>query len=408
MTVKSFSATDNTQLTEHFNAREFRCKCGKSHDFLISDELVSKLEQLYAALDCGKIIVNSGYRCPEHDKAVGGTSTGQHTKGTAADVVCYDKSGNIISAKTVCCKAQDLGFSGIANITGAYTSVHLDVRTGAKWYGDEIKGTNTVTSDFYRYFGIAKDSKDSRKAAAKGIDVSKHQGVIDWDKVKASGQVEFAILRAGFGKESSQIDVQFARNYSECKRLGIPVGAYWYSYAKTAAEAEQETAVCLSALAGKQFEYPVAFDIEEKESLQNADALCQAFCGVLEKAGYYAAIYTFKSALESCIGDNVKKRYDVFLSHVGVSQTNYTGNYGLWQYSWKGCVSGIVGDVDLDYAYRDYPAIIKAAGLNGFAKNATTTPAADTGKDTLDTGKDTDMLGQILKHIASIDKKLNG
>ena len=81
MTVKSFSATDNTQLTEHFNAREFRCKCGKSHDFLISDELVSKLEQLYAALDCGKIIVNSGYRCPEHDKAVGGTSTGQHTKG---------------------------------------------------------------------------------------------------------------------------------------------------------------------------------------------------------------------------------------------------------------------------------------------------------------------------------------
>lgn len=71
MTVKSFSATDNTQLTEHFNAREFRCKCGKSHDFLISDELVSKLEQLYAALDCGKIIVNSGYRCPEHDKAVG-------------------------------------------------------------------------------------------------------------------------------------------------------------------------------------------------------------------------------------------------------------------------------------------------------------------------------------------------
>lgn len=91
MTVKSFSATDNTQLTEHFNAREFRCKCGKSHDFLISDELVSKLEQLYAALDCGKIIVNSGYRCPEHDKAVGGTSTGQHTKGTAADVVCYDK-----------------------------------------------------------------------------------------------------------------------------------------------------------------------------------------------------------------------------------------------------------------------------------------------------------------------------
>ena len=406
MTVKSFSATDNTQLTEHFNAREFRCKCGKSHDFLISDELVSKLEQLYAALDCGKIIVNSGYRCPEHDKAVGGTSTGQHTKGTAADVVCYDKSGSVISAKTVCCKAQDLGFSGIANITSAYTSVHLDVRIGAKWYGDETKGTNTVTNDFYSYFGIAKTQQPSG-IVAKGIDVSKHQGVINWEKVKASGQVDFAILRAGFGKESSQIDVQFERNYSECKRLGIPCGAYWYSYAKTAAEAEQEAAVCLSALAGKQFEYPIAFDIEEKASLQNADALCQAFCSALESAGYYVAIYTFKSALESCIGDNVKNRYDVFLSHVDVSKSSYTGNYGLWQYSWKGSVSGIVGDVDLDYAYQDYPAIIKAAGLNGFAKNATTTtdkPNEDTEKDT----NDNDTLKQILQHVASIDGKLNG
>lgn len=406
MTVKNFSATDNTQLTEHFNAREFRCKCGKSHDFLISDELVSKLEQLYAALDCGKIIVNSGYRCPEHDKAVGGTSTGQHTKGTAADVVCYDKSGSVISAKTVCCKAQDLGFSGIANITSAYTSVHLDVRIGAKWYGDETKGTNTVTNDFYSYFGIAKTQQPSG-IVAKGIDVSKHQGVINWEKVKASGQVDFAILRAGFGKESSQIDVQFERNYSECKRLGIPCGAYWYSYAKTAAEAEQEAAVCLSALAGKQFEYPIAFDIEEKASLQNADALCQAFCSALESAGYYVAIYTFKSALESCIGDNVKNRYDVFLSHVDVSKSSYTGNYGLWQYSWKGSVSGIVGDVDLDYAYQDYPAIIKAAGLNGFAKNATTTtdkPNEDTEKDT----NDNDTLKQILQHVASIDGKLNG
>lgn len=406
MTVKSFSAKDTTQLTEHFNAREFRCKCGKSHDFLISDELVSKLEQLYTALDCGKIIVNSGYRCSEHDKAVGGTSTGQHTKGTATDVVCYDKSGSVISAKTVCCKAQDLGFGGIANITSAYTSVHLDVRTGSRYYGDETKGTTTVTNDFYSYFGIAKAQQPSG-IVAKGIDVSKHQGVINWEKVKASGQVDFAILRAGFGKESSQIDVQFERNYSECKRLGIPCGAYWYSYAKTAAEAEQEAAVCLSALAGKQFEYPIAFDIEEKASLQNADALCHAFCSALESAGYYAAIYTFKSALESCIGNNIKNRYDVFLSHVDVSKSSYAGNYGLWQYSWKGSVSGIVGDVDLDYAYQDYPTIIKNAGLNGFSKNATTTtdkPNEDTEKDT----NDNDTLKQILQHVASIDEKLNG
>ena len=166
----------NPQLSPHFCAREFRCKCSSPHTFQVSEQLISMLERLYTALDCGKIIVSNGYRCAAHDKAVGGNGAGQHTKGTAADVVCYDKSGSIISAKTVCCKAQDLGFGGIANITGAYTSVHLDVRTGAKWYGDEIKGTNTVTSDFYRYFGIAKAQPQPSEIVAKGIDVSKHQG----------------------------------------------------------------------------------------------------------------------------------------------------------------------------------------------------------------------------------------
>ena len=397
MAVKTYSYSDTTQLTAHFNVKEFRCKCGKNHDTLISMELVRMLEKLYTTLDCSKIIVNSGYRCSAHDKAVGGTGSGQHTKGTAADVVCYDSGDNVISSKIVCCTAQDLGFGGIANITSAYTSTHLDVRTGSKWYGDEPKGTNTITNDFYSYFGIAKSSSatiaNSSGVKAKGIDVSKHQGTIDWDKVKASGKVDFAMLRAGYGKEFSQIDVQFARNYSECKRLGIPCGVYWYSYATTAAEAEQEATVCLSVLSGKQFEYPIAFDIEEKASLQNADALCQAFCGALEKAGYYAAIYTFKSALESCIGNSVKNRYDVFLSHVDVSRSSYSDNYGLWQYSWKGSVPGICGDVDLDYAYKDYPAIIKDAGLNGFAKNAITT-------------KDTDTLKQILQHVASVDEKL--
>lgn len=406
MSLKKYSNGDTTQISAHFNAKEFRCKCGKNHDTLISGELVNKLEQLYAALKCSKIIINSGYRCANHDKAVGGSGAGQHTKGTAADVVCYDASGGIISAKTVCCQAQDLGFGGIANISAKYQAVHLDVRAGSRYYGDETKGTSTVTHDFYSYFGIAKiygATADSSNVKACGIDVSKHQGVINWDKVKASGQVDFAILRAGYGKESSQIDVQFERNYSECKRLGIPCGAYWYSYAKTAAEAEQEAAVCLSALAGKQFEYPIAFDIEEKESLQNADALCQAFCGALEKAGYYVAIYTFKSALESYIGNSVKSRYDVFLSHVGVNKSSYAGKYGLWQYSWKGNISGIAGDVDLDYGYRDYPAMIREAGLNGFGKcSAGSADVSDT-----NVGKtESDTLEQILHHVASIDEKL--
>ncbi len=396
MAILTYKFDDQTQLSPHFNAREFRCQCGKTHETLIASKLVDKLEALYTALNCSKIIVTSGYRCPEHDKAVGGTSSGQHTKGTAADVCCYRQDGQPISSKTVCCKAQDLGFTGIANITSSYQYTHLDVRTSGKWYGDEVYGNGTVTDDFYKYFGMEK-SEPETKNLLKGIDVSYARGVIDWEKVKASGLVDFAILRAGYGKETSQIDDQFSRNYTACKQLGIPVGAYWYSYATTVAEAEQEANVCLQIIQGKQFEYPVAFDIEEARCLPQADAISTTFCTALENAGYYMAIYTFKSALESNFSAAVKNRYDIFLSHIGVQQTDYAGDYGLWQYSWTGCIPGISGDVDLDYAYKDYPTMIQNAGLNGFTKATQTIPELD---------EEDSALQQILRHVASIDKKL--
>ncbi len=196
--IKTYPFNDNTQLTAHFNVSEFRCKCGKAHVTLLADELVDMLEQLYAALNCSKIIVTSGYRCTTHDKTVGGSGNGQHTKGTAADICCYGQDGQPISSKIVCCKAQDIGFTGIANITSNYQYTHVDVRTGSKWYGDETKGNSTVTDDFYEYFDIQKDGT----IAMKGIDVSVHNGNIDWQKVKSSG-IDFAIIRAGYGRELS-------------------------------------------------------------------------------------------------------------------------------------------------------------------------------------------------------------
>ena len=150
-----YEYTDETQLSAHFNAREFRCKCGKTHDIEINPNLVTNLEKLYRVLDCSKIVVTSGYRCPDHDKAVGGNGTGQHTKGNAADIICYGQDGSVISTKKVACKAQDIGFRGIGNIDSTYTAIHVDVRTGAKWYGDEaVRGgtSGSVTDDFYRYY----------------------------------------------------------------------------------------------------------------------------------------------------------------------------------------------------------------------------------------------------------------
>lgn len=166
--MSTYKSTDKTQLTAHFNVSEFRCKCGGNHDTLLDPELVNKLEQLYTALNCSKIIVNSGYRCTSHDKNVGGNGCGQHTKGTAADIVCYDKSGKNISSKIVSCAAQDLGFVGIANIDNTYTATHVDVRSGLKWYGDETVTTAwSVTDDFYKHYKLSKSDVYGASTAVK-------------------------------------------------------------------------------------------------------------------------------------------------------------------------------------------------------------------------------------------------
>ena len=356
-----YQYSDSVQITPHFNSAEFRCKCGKEHEFSVSDELVQKLEQLYAALNCSKIIVTSGFRCSAHDKAVKGSGTGQHTLGNAADICCYGQDGQPISSKVVCCKAQDIGFSGIANITAAYQYTHVDVRPNGKWYGDEVHGNSTVTDDFYKYFG-GEDMK--------GIDVSVHNGDIDWGKVKADG-IE------------KQKDEKFEQNYAGAKAAGIPVGAYWYSYAMSPEEAELEADVFLSVIKGKQFEMPVYFDLEEKKQFdlgkEQVSAIMRAFLKKVEGAGYFVGLYGSASSLTTHTADDIKSWYTIWLAH-WVDQTNYSGAYGIWQHSEKGKVAGINGNVDLDICYKDFPTTIKSKGLNGWGNAPVPVQVADAPK----------------------------
>lgn len=212
----------------------------------------------------------------------------------------------------------------------------------------------------------------------KGIDVSKHDGTIDWQKVKNSGEVDFTILRAGYGKLISQKDVQFERNYSECKKYGIPVGAYWYSYAKSVSEIQTEARVFLEAIKGKQFEYPVYLDFEEKSQFALGKAKCtemaKAFLEILENAGYYTGIYSSKSHLENYFTEDILQNYTVWVAHYGVSKTSYKYPFDIWQYSESGSVSGINHRCDMNYCYKeDFPEIIKSAGLNGFTKTSDAT-----------------------------------
>ena len=204
-----------------------------------------------------------------------------------------------------------------------------------------------------------------------GIDVSEWQGDINWNGMKT----DFCIIRAGYGREISQKDKKFEANYNGCKSRNIPCGAYWYSYATSADEAGKEAAVCLEVLKGKQFEYPIFFDIEEERQFRLGKAACseiaKAFLETVEKAGYFVGIYSSQSHLESYILEELRKRYAVWVAHYGVRKTSYSGTFGMWQKSSTGAVSGISGNVDLNECYTDYPSIIKANGLNGFSKTPT-------------------------------------
>lgn len=167
--IVKYSYTDKTQLSKHFNVSEFKCKCGRSHDTSLNTLLVAKLEKLFETFDCSKIIVNSGYRCSTHDKNVGGSGTGQHVNGNAADIVLYDKNNKPINTKLVACAAQDIGFGGIGNINKAYTAIHVDVRSNSTWKGDETISNNTLTNDFYKYYNLTKEDVYGKAAVEKPV-----------------------------------------------------------------------------------------------------------------------------------------------------------------------------------------------------------------------------------------------
>lgn len=210
--------------------------------------------------------------------------------------------------------------------------------------------------------------------ATKIIDVSKHNGVIDWTKVKSSG-VSGVIIRAGYGRFISQKDKTFEDYYAGAVKAGLHVGAYWYSYAKSAAEAKTEAAVFWEAIRGKRFDLPVYFDIEEQTHVALGKTVCtamvEAFCGAMEAAGYFAGIYSFDSFFATNLSENVQKKYTCWVARVENVPPKCCKSYGMHQYTWQGSVNGISGAVDVSFCYKDFPALITCAGLNGYAKAIT-------------------------------------
>ncbi len=175
------------------------------------------------------------------------------------------------------------------------------------------------------------------------------------------------IIRAGYGRDGK--DKCFEANYEGAKAAGLHVGAYWYSYAMSVADAEQEAVRCIQTLKGKQFDFPVYFDVEEKKQFQKGKAFCDSiittFCTALERAGYFAGLYMSTSYLHDFVSESVRKRFTIWVAQYAKA-CKYRGDYGIWQYSSKGRIGGIKGDVDLDEAYTNFPSIIVPRGFNGY------------------------------------------
>ena len=206
-------------------------------------------------------------------------------------------------------------------------------------------------------------------AEFKGIDVSKHQGKIDWRKVANTG-IKFAMIRASYGWDNpDQVDKYLAENVAGCEANGIHYGFYHYSYATTPAEAKKEAEFFIQTIRKYKPSMPLVYDIEdasqEKLGKEVLTDMCLAFCTTVEAWGYYAAIYASLNWLRNLLDMKRLSKIDVWLAQ-WAKQPTYTGDFGMWQYSATGKVDGIQGNVDMNIAYVDYPALIKKAGLNGW------------------------------------------
>lgn len=226
----------------------------------------------------------------------------------------------------------------------------------------------------YKMYVDVKDSTGTVKTAMfqmsvglSGIDVSEHQGTIDWKKVKAAG-IDYAMIRAGFGWEEidDQTDASLVQNVTGAKQAGLPFGLYHYSYADTVEEAKKEAEFLLDILeanniAPSDLSYPIAFDIEEPDRLNvsqrrvNTD-MVNAFCEIIRDAGYLPMVYASKTVIQDYLYYDEISANNIWMA-AWTSTPNDTEIFDncfpvdMWQYSESGTVDGINGRVDLNICY---------------------------------------------------------
>ena len=291
------------------------------------------------------------------------------TKVTVADfsdssVVLKDKSGNVLYTDENATKQatlKDYASTDIFYTSPQYTGWRTD--GGKVYYYDanhnKITGNQVIGGVMYTFGG---DGALSQSSGNRGIDVSKYQGNIDWGAVAASG-INFAIIRVGYRGSSSGALVQdpyFKKNISGATKAGIKVGLYFFTQAVNEAEAVEEASMAMSLASGYKVTYPIFIDTESASngranglSKSARTAVVKAFCQTIRNGGYKAGVYASKSWYANQLNASALNGYCIWVAQYNSSCT-YSGKYDMWQYSSKGSVSGIKGNVDMNISYTGY------------------------------------------------------
>ena len=224
---------------------------------------------------------------------------------------------------------------------------------------------------------------DGEGVLAYGVDISYWNEDVDYEALKKAG-IDYVIIRAGSIYQKP--DYCFEEHYEGAKAAGLDVGCYFYSYAKTVDDVEEEVEILLKLIKGKTFEYPIYFDMEEKSqealSTERRMAMCYTFCELMIENGYFPGVYANRRWLNNFFeAEELCTYFDVWYARYPLDvddgsepiyfdewdyEVSEAPSYGMWQFTQSGRVDGIEGNCDINACYKDYPSLIKKYGYNGY------------------------------------------
>ncbi len=256
--------------------------------------------------------------------------------------------------------------------------------------------------------GYKETMAGTGKIVSKGLDISEHQKGMNIQKIKDAG-FDYVILRAGvkLNAGSNRKDYNFEEFYAAARKAGLDIGTYYYSQAKSVAEAKEEAKCFIEYIKGKKFEYPVYLDYESSSArdaigsnASKAAEICYAFMDTMRDAGYLVGLYGYAAWFDPGYGgwmanqldNNLGKKYEFWMANYFNNMlpendrtSNYKNKYGMYQYTSSKTISGWSGKLDHNVCYKDYPSIVKKYGFNGYGSTVSAAVKYDTTKSVLKT-----------------------